>query len=306
MQKLMLSLLFISLLLMDFSCVPAKKFQQEKALSQQYHTRSIESQQQANLLQTELDTLQSQADQLQSQLTDLRQDTTQYGHQFRKSQDLNSTLNELYTRIIQQNRNLLVHSTTAQNTLSNELSLKEQLLSSKEAKVQQLEEILSRKDSAVNSLKTRISQALLGFDQNDLSVTNRNGKIYVSLAEKLLFRSGSTAVDPKGVEALQKLAEVLQKDSSINIMIEGYTDNVPLKPTASIRDNWDLSVLRATSIVRILIADQVAPTQITAAGHGEFMPVASNDSAQGRALNRRTEIILSPNLDELFQLLKTP
>jgi chemotaxis protein MotB len=112
-------------------------------------------------------------------------------------------------------------------------------------------------------------------------------------------------VDPKGVDALHKLSSVLKKDPDIHVMVEGHTDDVPLHGTGAMKDNWDLSVLRATSITRILADDGVAPQQITAAGRSKFVPVAGNDTPEGRALNRRTEIILTPKLDELFKILET-
>ncbi len=178
-------------------------------------------------------------------------------------------------------------------------------LQEREARVNELEALINRKDSAVNALKQKISKALLGFKENELTVEMKNGKVYVSLAEQLLFGSGSTTVDEKGKDALQKLASVLAKNQDINILIEGHTDDVPIK-TGSIKDNWDLSVLRATSIVRILSQNnKIDPKRITAAGRGEFVPVSSNDSKTGKQKNRRTEIILTPDLDELFKLLES-
>jgi chemotaxis protein MotB len=146
---------------------------------------------------------------------------------------------------------------------------------------------------------------LVGFKSDELSVELKNGKVYVSLAEKLLFKSGSAMVDPKGKEALGKLAAVQEKNPDIDVMIEGHTDNVPLIP-GKFDDNWDLSVSRATSIVRILTEDNnVEPKRVTAAGRSEFVPLVSNDTPEGKARNRRTEIILSPKLDELFQILNS-
>ena len=146
--------------------------------------------------------------------------------------------------------------------------------------------------------------ALLGFNSDELSVEIKNGKVYVSMSDKLLFKSGSSTVEDKGKEALKLLADVLNKNTDIDILVEGHTDNVPIK-TAVYKDNWDLSVARATSIVRILTLDhKIAPTRLTASGKGEYFPRADNDTAEGRAKNRRTEIILSPKLEEIMQLLK--
>src|SRR6478736_1614615 len=179
-------------------------------------------------------------------------------------------------------------------------------LTEREKKVKELEEVLAKKDKAVLDLKNRISNALLNFKENDLTVKVRNGKVYVSLAEQLLFGSGSTKVDKKGEGALQQLGKAIKDQKDIHVMIEGHTDNVPIsKESQRFEDNWDLSVLRATSITRILIKAGMSPNQITSAGKGEFSPIAPNDNAQNKQKNRRTEIIVTPNLDELFKILDT-
>jgi chemotaxis protein MotB len=175
----------------------------------------------------------------------------------------------------------------------------------REARVRELERVLDEKDKAVNALKNKVSQALLGFKEKDLSVEMKNGKVYVSLNEQLLFGSGSITVDQKGVEALKQLAKVLKDQPDINVLVEGHTDNVGIsRPSKYMQDNWDLSVIRATSISRILIEAGVNPSSITAAGKGEHMPLTSNETDEGRSQNRRTEIILTPKLDELFQILQ--
>jgi len=177
-------------------------------------------------------------------------------------------------------------------------------LAAREKNVKELEQVLAKKDKAVQDLKNRISNALLNFKENDLTVKVKNGKVYVSLAEQLLFGSGSTAVDKKGEGALQQLGKAIKDQKDIHVMIEGHTDNVPIsKGSQHFEDNWDLSVLRATSITRILIKAGMSPNQITSAGKGEFSPIAPNDNAQNKQKNRRTEIIVTPNLDELFKIL---
>ncbi len=179
-------------------------------------------------------------------------------------------------------------------------------LEARNLKLNELERILYKKDSAVMALKESVSKALLGFEGQGLTVQMKNGKVYVSLDEKLLFRSGSTSVDPKGVQALQKLSKVLESNRDVNIMIEGHTDDVPFTKGASIKDNWDLSVMRATSVVRILLeGSSIDPVRLTAAGHGEFMPVDPSKTTEARTKNRRTEIILTPKLDELLKILET-
>ena len=151
----------------------------------------------------------------------------------------------------------------------------------REKKVAELEKILQDEANATRELKTRIANSLLSFDESELQVSTKNGKVYVSLSEKLLFKSGSISVDPKGVAALKKLSEALKSQKQINVMVEGHTDNVPIsKTTTYLKDNWDLSVLRATSIVRILTANGVSKQQVIAAGKSEFLPVADNKSAE--------------------------
>ncbi len=184
-----------------------------------------------------------------------------------------------------------------------ELNQKENQLADREQKLRELQTIIARQDSMTRKLNDVLRNALLGFNSDELSVEVRNGKVYVSMSDKLLFKSGSAAVEAKGKEALRALADVLLKNIDINVLIEGHTDNIPIK-TAQYKDNWDLSVARATSIVRILTDEYyVNPSRVTASGKGEYAPKASNDTPEGRASNRRTEIILSPQLDEIMQLL---
>ena len=178
-------------------------------------------------------------------------------------------------------------------------------LAEREKKVKELETVLSQKDKAVKALKDQISNALLSFKESDLTVKVKNGKVYVSLAEQLLFQSGSIEVDSKGVAALQQLAKALKDQKGIQIMVEGHTDNVGMaKPIPYMQDNWDLSVLRATSITRILTKAGVSPTQITSSGKGEYSPLVQNTTKENKQLNRRTEIIITPQLDELFRILE--
>jgi chemotaxis protein MotB len=174
----------------------------------------------------------------------------------------------------------------------------------REKKVAELEKILQDEANATRELKSKISNSLLSFDESDLQVTTKNGKVYVSLSEKLLFKSGSISVDPKGVSALTQLANALKSQEHINVMVEGHTDNIPVsKTTAHMKDNWDLSVLRATSIVKILAKSGVSKEQIIAAGKGEYSPVADNSTAESRQKNRRTDIIITPDLSKLFEML---
>ncbi|WP_114779050.1 OmpA/MotB family protein [Botryobacter ruber] len=178
-------------------------------------------------------------------------------------------------------------------------------LKAREQRLAELQRILDEKDRAVNALRSKVSNALLGFNDKDLSINVRNGKVYVSLAEQLLFKSGSTKVDPKGVEALGKLASVLKEQQDVNVLVEGHTDDVPLRPMTNMQDNWDLSVLRATEITRILTNAGVDPKRVTPSGRSLYVPLDDSKTKEARQMNRRTEIILTPKLDELFQILET-
>ncbi len=197
----------------------------------------------------------------------------------------------------------LIMSQNKNRDLSASLLTAEESLKLREKRVAELESVLRAKDSAVNALKASIQKALLGFKNQGLTVEVRNGKVYVSMEEKLLFKSGSIEVDPKGQQALLELAKALNQNKEVSILVEGHTDNVPMK-SPTIKDNLDLSVLRATSISRILTSKgAVDPKRVMSAGRGEHFPIDPADTPEARAKNRRTEIILTPKLDELLSIL---
>lgn len=186
-----------------------------------------------------------------------------------------------------------------------ELDDKRVQLMARSMRISELEGVLARKDSAVVALKNNIANALLGFADQGLTVEQKNGKVYVSLEEQLLFKSGSWVVDAKGKEALDKLGKVLETQPEVGILIEGHTDNVPYKGSGQVKDNWDLSVMRATAIVKILTSgSSINPSQLSASGRSEYSPLDEADSKEAKAKNRRTEIIITPKLDELFKILE--
>ena len=257
----------------------------------------------------------------QEKLKGLKKDTADLGLTYRATSQKLDELNKEYEQVNSYYKNLLTNSGKLNRDMAQQ---KDQLLeiqanmektrklndslsislTDREKKVKELEGVLSNKDKAVQDLKNSISNALLNFKENDLTVHVKNGKVYVSLAEQLLFGSGSIDVDAKGVTALQQLGKALKDQKDIQIMVEGHTDNVPIsKKSAYMQDNWDLSVMRATSITKILTKAGVSANQIIAAGKGEYSPLAINDSPQNKQKNRRTEIIVTPNLDELFKIL---
>lgn len=266
---------------------------------------------------------QNQLKDLTEKLTKLKSDTTALGEQKRSSSQKLTDLNREYDQLNAYYKNLLNNSGklnrdltqnreqlfAIQENLDKTRKLNDSLgtsLAEREKKVKELEMILSNKDKAVQDLKNKISNALLNFKENDLTVNVKNGKVYVSLAEQLLFGSGSIEVDAKGVGALQQLSKAIKDQKDIQIMVEGHTDNVPIgKKSQYMQDNWDLSVMRATSITKILTKAGVSANQITASGKGEYSPLVANTSDQNKQKNRRTEIIITPNLDELFKILGT-
>ena len=191
------------------------------------------------------------------------------------------------------------------NSLLDSLTLKQYELNKGLARVNELERLVLEKEQNLNFLKKRVSDALLNFQGKGLTVEQRNGKVYVSMENKLLFKSGSWTVGPDGKKAIEQLANVLAENPEINVLIEGHTDNVPYKGNGEIKNNWDLSTKRATSIVNLLLnSNDVLPQNLTAAGRGEFIPVGSNSNEMGKSANRRIEIILTPQLGAISDLLE--
>lgn len=166
-------------------------------------------------------------------------------------------------------------------------------------------EALRAKEQELEHLRHAVSQALVGFTDKGLNVETKEGKVYVSMEDKLLFASGSWTVSEKGVEAIKSLAKVLEEHTDLNIMVEGHTDNVVFRGTTAVKDNWDLSVMRATAIVKLLLAQgpKIDPARVEAAGHGEYAPKKPNTTAANKAVNRRTEIILTPRLKEIIKIV---
>ncbi|BAO75842.1 flagellar motor protein MotB [Winogradskyella sp. PG-2] len=172
-------------------------------------------------------------------------------------------------------------------------------------RVAELENVIATKDANMRALKDAISKALTNFEGKGLTVEQRDGKVYISMENKLLFQSGSWSVGSEGKKAVQQLGNVLADNPDIAVLIEGHTDNDPYKGNAQLSGNWDLSAKRATAIVNILRENKtIDPKNLTAAGRGEFAPIASNDTNTGKAKNRRIEVILTPKLDEISKLLK--
>ena len=255
------------------SCVPTKKFEASQLALQAARNDSA-------LLAAKVSNLETQVSEQKGQIS-----------------DLNDQVNQL-------NNKAGLLSTNVANKES-QLTTSQQQLADQQKRLEQLQSLMDQQKKATQEIRKKMADALVGFNSNELTVAVKNGKVYVSLQENLLFPSGSAVVNPKGKEALGKLAEVLNTNPDITVDIEGHTDSIPIR--GKYKDNWDLSTARANSIVRILTTDyQVDPVRVIASGHSQYDPVQSNGTPEGRALNRRTEIILSPKLDELYRLLETP
>ena len=175
----------------------------------------------------------------------------------------------------------------------------------KEQRINEMQSILAQKDAEVKALKEKVMNALKGFEGSGLNVYEKGGKVYVSMDDKLLFASGSWTLNEQGLNAIKQLAKVLENEKEISVLIEGHTDNVPYRGSGQIKDNWDLSVMRATAVVKALLENgDIEPVRLSASGRSEYLPLDENNTPEARAKNRRTEIILTPNLDELFQLIQ--
>jgi len=214
------------------------------------------------------------------------------------------TLHKEYALLEQNSDQKIQESIGSNNALLKEIAIKEAQLLARSERVDQLEQLMSEQKQALLELKQRLTDALLNFEGKGLTVEQRNGKVYVSMENKLLFKSGSWNVGGEGQKALSQLGTVLAENPDIVVMIEGHTDNVPFSPKEALESNWDLSTKRATAVVNILLKnDLILPQNLTAAGRSEYVPIAPNSDAMGRAANRRIEVILSPQWDEINALL---
>lgn len=331
MKKILPLLLMVALAVV--SCVPARLHNELKAKKSACDKENEELKASNLQLSTRQGELTAMIEDLKNRINSLQADTGVKGSELRTLQGNYDRIHTAYQALMKDGpasaanaeatKQLIRDLQKTQENLQkkeDELSLKAKMLKSKEdslamlsddltiknRRLAELEQILASKDSAVKALRNSVANALLGYKDKGLTVEMKNGKVYVMMEERLLFASGSTVVDPKGVEALTDLGKVLEKNPDINIQIEGHTDNVPMKGSGEIKDNWDLSVMRATSVVKIVLSNsKVNPLRLTAAGRGELMPIDKTNSADGRRKNRRIEVILTPKLDEILKLLET-
>lgn len=332
-KKINLTIIVLLLAAILYSCVPTRQYQ-ELQNKQANCVEELELQKEKNLALSEANNeLKGKLDILKEKYDNILADTIHLSRRLqsarerlnrseRSNRDLMSQLSGMQAGNAKETKALLEQIHNTQNNLQlrenevlalekemnsrkKKLDLLQKELSKRDQKLKELEAALIRKDAAVKELKNTVIDALTGFEGDGLSISTKNGKVYVSMDEKLLFKSGSYQVDMRGVQALDQLADVLAQNKDINVTIEGHTDNVPYNGTGELIDNWDLSVKRATSIVRILIKNKsVDPKRLTVAGRSKYAPVDTNETPVGRSKNRRTEIILTPKLDELFRLME--
>lgn len=303
------------------ACVPMKKYnellEREKACSEEltdFKTRALDSE----ALSAEL---KAQTDLLNASISQLKEDTTILGSEYRlqnaryaQLKDINASLEENYNKLRQsgasetaalqmrlKNKEIeLQEKEDRLLILEQELMAKEHLLVERERRVNELESKIKEQERATRELKDKVALALKGFENKGLTVEERNGKIYVSLEAKLLFKSGATEVESEGEKALIDLAKVLENEKDLEIIVEGHTDTDKMSSAKHPTNNWELSVLRSTSVIEIMMANSsIDPKQLMAAGRSEFIPVDELDKAK----NRRIEIIISPNLNELFEII---
>lgn len=326
MKKILVILLAVWLAVPFTGCVTKQKYAE---LQNQYkkcqddltfaNSENVDYANAKKQLTSEVTLLKEQADQL-------KDDTLTLSRRLRQSErDLTKATKD-YDDLLKDFAELNVNNQSQMNDLlsnldkyKDELTAKEKLLNAqqdslnearasleaKEARIQEMQNILNQKDAEVKALKDKVSSALKGFEGSGLNVVEKDGKVYVSMEDKLLFASGSWSINENGLSAIKELAKVLEAEKEISVLIEGHTDNVPYRGNGQVRDNWDLSVMRATSVVKALLqSGDIAPIRLSASGRGEYMPINSENTPEARAKNRRTEIILTPNLDKLFELIQ--
>ena len=300
------------------SCVSSKIYKEldgkYTSLKNDYDSLSTQNEaviSERNNLQNQLDQLQKEYDSLLSDRNALQQELTALQKKYNALDESYSALKQNSSKEIadnvQKNRELLAQLEAKELALAaeNDRLLKlEADMQERSQRIAELEALIASKDQAMRDLKNAISSALTAFEGKGLTVEQRNGKVYVSMENKLLFKSGSWAIGSEGRVAIEQLGSVLADNPEIAVLIEGHTDNDPFSSGGPIENNWDLSTKRATSIVQILSENaRINPESLTAAGRGEYAPIASNDTKEGKAKNRRIEVVLTPKLDEISKLL---
>ena len=300
----------ILMLTFNSGCVTKKKYDQ---LAQEKFKLQLSK----NQCDSSLANLDRKFKDISNKADNLKSDTASIGGELRRMQrnfvQLDKSYNQLLTnsaneaaslsRDLKRKEEELGKLETNLNTSRLQVEALNKNLKEREKRVAELEKVLADKEQATKDLNDKVNKALLGFKGKDLTVEVKNGKVYVSLSEQLLFKSGRYDVDAKGQDAIRKLAVVLKDNPDISVAVEGHTDDVPMLPGSLLKDNWDLGALRATSITKILTAEGVTGFRLSANSRGEFSPLDPSRTTEARTKNRRTEIILTPKLDELFKIL---
>lgn len=315
--KLLISLLSFSIL---SSCVSIKQFRNEQqklrnftSENEQLRKENIDLSTSNTEMKSKIEILSGKNKEITDQMNDamynLEIQKRNSGVLEKEKNDLLKqfdALNAGSSKEIEKLFNQLQIAQTDLKSREEKLVQSEKDLTEKNKKLIELQNILSQKDQAVRELKEKVLNALVGFSNNGLTVHEKNGKVYVSMDEKLLFKTGKWDVDPNGQKALRDLSAVLAQNKEINITVEGHTDDIAMKGTGDVKDNWDLSVMRATAVTKVLTQNkQIDPSRIISAGRSEYLPVSQDKTAEGRQINRRTEIILTPKIDELLKLIES-
>jgi len=319
----MKQLFVIAIVGLMVSCVPIKKYKDLEANykkcqeeEQDYKSRAIDYENQVKELNVQVDLLRSGLQELQADTARIGDEHRQLAVDYKKTLDLNKVLESKYSELLssgsaenaalihdlEKTRIDLQNKEDRLNRLEKELNARQRVLEQKEARINELESTLRNKDEAASLLKQKIASALRGFTDKGITVEEKNGKIYVSMEAKLLFPSGKTTVNSEGESAILELARVLESQTDIDILVEGHTDADALRSSSHPKDNWELSVLRSTSVVKIMLDNsEMDPKRISASGRSEYHPVDPDDKAK----NRRIEIIITPDLSELFELISS-
>ena len=309
------------------ACVPARKYEDLKAKSQKCEEELLALKAQSESCLTENTELTEKLKKSQREVIETQGELADIKRRFADKEDQYAKLEELYDKVLSRYDRLLASTSNENSQLSSSLEQtkadlqrkedqlnllerdldalrkkleeKEKALELREKRIKELEELIAQKDAAVNALKEKVSNALMAFQDKGLTVEQKNGKVYVSLEAKLLFPSGSTKVDSKGKVALVELAKVLENEKDLEVVVEGHTDTDKLSSSVHPKNNWELSVLRATAVVEIMTSNSaIDPKILSAAGRSEYLPVGDD-----KAKNRRIEVILTPNLDKLFEII---
>jgi chemotaxis protein MotB len=324
---------FLLLIVLSVSCVSGRKFSSLQDTSRQFmnerdafKTDNIGLEMENKELKAKLARLEKQVGSAEHDITAAQNERDKavddYNRISLKYNELQNSQEDLIKGNVKETQKLLSQLQEAQANLQKKEDLLRQLsvnldtkkasldeltfeLEKRNARLAELERILDAQKKIVQDLKSKVSEALLGFENNGLTVTMKNGKVYVSLDEKLLFKTASWDIDANGKNALKKLAGVLEKNPDIQVTIEGHTDNVPYNPgNSQLKDNWDLSVKRATTVIRVLLeGSRIDAKRLTAAGRSQYLPVDDHNTDVARQKNRRTEIVLTPDLTELYNLI---